>query len=368
MSAGALKNHFSSKTTIVNTLILVLAVVGAFVFPLFSDGPLIGVGLVALIYAMRNFTWNIAGGFAGALSFAHVGAFGMGAFSVAILTWTYGWNVWLSILVGIVLSGILGVVISLVMTRFGVNALFFTLGTLALSLALAALAASWSVTGKVEGLQNLTSEEGLLHLQWFTDSAPLYYVSLVILIVIVIITAFIIKRTKFGRSLPFIREDPQMAASMGINVVRNQAGAMGLSMGLTAIPGSLMAQYTNFVSYESVLTLEVGISMLVGAIIGGSTTLAGPIVAGIGIAALEEGLRSFDASSSSVSSFTQILYAVIVIVLIKFGSAGLVPLWNSLLRRVFREDGQAAVETMEDPPPEEVGGMMPGKRKDGARA
>jgi branched-chain amino acid transport system permease protein len=366
--SAVFKRHFSSKTTIVNTVIVVVAVLWAFVFPLVSDGPLIGVGLVALIYAMRNFTWNIAGGFTGAISLAHVGAFGIGAFSVAILTWTYGWNVWLSIAFGIGLSAVLGVVVSLVMTRLGVNALFFTLGTLALSMALAALAASWSVTGGVDGLQNLTSEEGLLYLQWFSDSAPLYYVTLVILIVIVIGTAFIVKRTKFGRSLPFIREDPQMAASMGINVVRNQAAAMGLSMGLTAIPGSLMVLYTNFVSYESVLTLEVGISMIVGAIIGGSTTLAGPIVAGVGIAALDEGLRAFDASSSAVSSFTQILYAVIVIVLIKFGSAGLVPLWNSLLRRLFREDWNSAVGTVEDEQPPEESGQRPGKRKDEARA
>lgn len=332
------KNHFRTLDTPVkrvNGAIVAAALLGAILYPFVVDGPLVSVGFVALVFAMRNFTWNIAGGFAGLLSLAHVSAFGIGAFSVGILTWTHGWNIWLAMLVGIVLSGLLGVAVSLVMSRFGVNAFFFALGTMALSLALSGIAASWSVTGAVDGLQNMTTEEGLLHLQWFTNPIPLYFVALVILILMVIGTSWMMKRTRFGRSLPFIREDPQMAASMGINVVRNQAGAMGISMGLTAISGTLMAQYVNFVSYDSVLSLEIGIAMLVGAIIGGSSTLAGPIVAGIGIAALEEALRSFAVSSSNVSSYTQIAYAVIVIILIRFGANGLVPLWNSLLTRLL---------------------------------
>ena len=319
----------------INTVIAVLSIIAAFAFPLVVDGALVAVGFVALIYAMRNFTWNIAGGLAGMLSLAHVAAFGIGAFSVAILTWGHGINVWIAIVIGMILAALLGSAVSLIMSRFGVNEFFFALGTAALSLAVAGIAASWSVTGKVSGLQNDASGEGFLQLQWFLDPKPLYYVALVMLILIVLFTAWMTSRTRFGRSLPFIREDPEMAASMGIDVVRNQALAMGLSMGLTAVPGALIAQYTSFVSYESVLTLEIGILMMVGAIIGGSSTLAGPIVAGIGIAALEEGLRSFEVTSSSVSSVTQIIYAAVVILILRLGADGIVPMWNALLDRLL---------------------------------
>lgn len=337
MIQTSLRSVLSSKTSTVNTLIVLLAVAFAFIYPFFVQTPLIGVGFVALIYSMRNFTWNIAGGFTGALSLAHVGAFGIGSFAVAILTWGHGWNVWLAILVGVVLSALLGAAVSLVMTRFGVNAFFFAIGTLALSLALSGLAASWSVTGQVDGLQNTTTAEGLLHLQWFTDAKPLYYVSLVTLIGMVIAVSYFMKCTRLGRSLPFIREDPQMAASMGINVKRNQAWAMAISMGLTAVPGAFMAQYTNFVNYESALALTIAISMIVGAFIGGATTLAGPIVAGILIAVLEEWLRSFEVTSANVSSVTQIIYGLLVILVIRFGASGIVPMWNAALKHIFKE-------------------------------
>lgn len=325
----------------VNAVVTTVAVVAAFAFPLVVSAPMVGTGFVALIYAMRNFTWNIAGGYGGLLSLAHVAAFGLGGFSVAILTWQRGVNAWLAVVVGVLLAAVVGFLVSLLMSRFGVNAFFFALGTLALTLAFAGVAAAWSFLGDTNGFAYSGTDEGLVHLIWFIDATGFYYVALTLLVLIVVGTAWMIRFTHFGRSLVFVREDPVMAASMGIRVVRNQALAMALSMGLTAIPGALIAQYVQFVSYESILTVEVGIAMMVGTIIGGAGTLAGPIVAGIGIAALEEWLRSFDVSSANVSSYTQIVYAVLVILLLRFGSGGIMPLWDNGIRRLFGSGASA---------------------------
>ncbi len=348
----------------VNAAIVSVAVVVAIVFPLFATPSLIGVGFVALIYALRNFTWNIAGGYAGLLSLAHVAAFGIGAFAVAILTWRYGFNAWFGLLAGVAVSAAVGFLISLLMSRFGVvNAFFFALGTLALSLAFAGVAAAWEFLGAANGISNTGSGEGLLRLQWFIDPSGFYYTALAFLIVITIGTAVLMRFTHFGRSLPFIREDPVIAASMGVRVIRNQAVAMALSMGLTAIAGTLLAQYVQFVSYESVLTVEIAVAMLVGSIIGGAGTLAGPIVAGIGIAVLEELLRSFAVSSANVSSYTQIAYAVLVIVLLRFGTGGIMPIWESLVRMVFGA-GRRSTATA-DGSGEGQGGAVAGLAKHG---
>src|SRR5688572_15920154 len=130
MTIRELFARFDTPVKKINAVIATVAVVVAVIYPFAVEAPLVGVGFVALIFAMRNFTWNIAGGLTGLLSLAHVAAFGIGAFAVAILTWTHGWNVWLAILVGMALSAVVGVVVSLIMSRFGVNAFFFALGTL----------------------------------------------------------------------------------------------------------------------------------------------------------------------------------------------------------------------------------------------
>jgi branched-chain amino acid transport system permease protein len=334
-----------------NTVVVAAALGIALIFPLVADKALIGVGFVAIVYAYRNFAWNIAGGYVGSLSLAHASAFGVGAFSVAVLTWGHGWNAWLALAVGVVLAALLGLVASLLMSRFGVNAFFFALGTMAITLALQGVAASWKVLGAADGLQNRGSDQGLAHLQWFLDPAPFYYLALTILVVVTIATALLMKRTRFGRSLPFIREDPVMAASMGVPVVRNQALAMAISMGLTAVSGTLLAQYVQFVSYESVITLEIAVAMLVGTIIGGAGTLAGPIVAGVGIAVVEELLRGLEVSSSDVSSYTQIIYAALVILLLRFGAHGIVPLWEAAIGRLTLARLRRRPPAEEDMPP-----------------
>lgn len=319
-----------------NTVVVAAGLLVALVFPLIADPALIGIGFVAIVYAYRNFTWNIAGGYVGMLSLAHASAFGIGAFAVGVLTWGHGWNPWLAMLIGVAVAAVVGLGTSLLMSRFGVvNAFFFALGTMAITLAFQGVAASWDVLGSANGLQYTGAEEGFAHLIWFIDPTPFYYIALAFLVLVTLATAFMMKRTHFGRSLPFIREDPVMAASMGIPVVRYQAQAMTISMGLTAVSGTLLAQYVQFVSYESVLTLEVAVAMLVGTIIGGAGTLAGPIVAGIGIALVEELLRGFEVSSSNVSSYTQIIYALLVIVLLRFGAHGIVPLWEATIERLF---------------------------------
>jgi branched-chain amino acid transport system permease protein len=336
IAAGTpMREFFSSKVRIVNTIIVVAAVVYAFFFPALENKSRVGIGFVALLYAFRNSTWNIAGGFTGMLSMVHAAAFGIGAFSIGVFTWENGWNAWISLVIGVILSAILGLAVSLLMSRFGINAFFFALGTLAITAALNGLAAGWDVVGDVDGLQYKGDQEGLLHLQWYVNPVPFYYLTLVMLILLTIGIAVMMRRTHFGRSLPFIREDPRVAASMGIPVVRYQALSLALSMGLTAITGSLLAQYIQFASYDSVLTIEIAVAMMVGTLIGGAGTLAGPIVAGIGIAAVNEALRSFDVSSAAVSSYTQIIYSALVILLLRFGAHGIVPMWNGMLERIF---------------------------------
>jgi ABC-type branched-subunit amino acid transport system permease subunit len=58
--------------------LLAIAVAFPFVFP---SPFLVNFGVLALFYAFIGQSWNIAGGFAGQLSFGHVAFFGVGAYA-----------------------------------------------------------------------------------------------------------------------------------------------------------------------------------------------------------------------------------------------------------------------------------------------
>ena len=65
------------------------------VFPLLFPSPfMVNFGVLALFYAFIGQSWNIAGGFAGQLSFGHVVFFGAGAYTATILQLRFGLNPW----------------------------------------------------------------------------------------------------------------------------------------------------------------------------------------------------------------------------------------------------------------------------------
>src|ERR1700740_2751485 len=63
------------------------------------------------IYAVLGLSWNLLGGYAGAVSFGHSAFFGAGAFAVTILFAMFGVSPWIGIPVGVLVGSVLGTVI-----------------------------------------------------------------------------------------------------------------------------------------------------------------------------------------------------------------------------------------------------------------
>jgi branched-chain amino acid transport system permease protein len=64
-------------------------------FPLVFSSPfMVNFGVLALFYAFIGQSWNIAGGFAGQLSFGHVVFFGAGAYASTIFQLRFGFSPW----------------------------------------------------------------------------------------------------------------------------------------------------------------------------------------------------------------------------------------------------------------------------------
>ena len=87
--------------------------------------------------------------------------------------------------------------------------------------------------------------------------------------------AFVLHRTGFGRRLRAVANDPQAAELSGINTRRVSAIAWGISGGLAALAGVLLAPLT-------VLSLTFGFTVMLGAfaaaVIGGFGSLRGVVV------------------------------------------------------------------------------------------
>src|SRR3982074_2922369 len=73
--------------------------------------------LLSFLFGGLALAWNIAGGYAGLISFGHSAFFGVGAHTSPILSVRYGITPWIGIWIGALLAAALGSVLALICAR-----------------------------------------------------------------------------------------------------------------------------------------------------------------------------------------------------------------------------------------------------------
>src|SRR3954468_8125366 len=69
------------------------------------------------LWAGLALAWNIAGGFAGLISFGHAAFFGLGAYTSTILSVHYGITPWIGMWLGAILAAAFGALLAMVCAR-----------------------------------------------------------------------------------------------------------------------------------------------------------------------------------------------------------------------------------------------------------
>ncbi len=96
--------------------------------------------------------------------------------------------------------------------------------------------------------------------------------------------------SRFGRKLRAIRADENLAAQIGINLLRTKMTAFVTSALIAGLAGGMMAHYTNYIHPE-LFSFANSFSMIMGMIVGGIGTTLGAILGGGVAMGLPEILR-----------------------------------------------------------------------------
>ncbi len=244
---------------------------------------------ITLLWGGVALSWNIAGGYAGLISFGHAAFFGIGAYTSTILLVNYGVSPWLGLWLGGIFAAAFGITLALIGARL--RGPFFILSTLAAAEVVRIGALNWtSLTGGAEGLW-ITPTKSIANMVFASRSA---YVALVLgYAIIVYLVSKAIERSRYGLVLFAVRDDEDAASAAGVNPLTARTGAMGLSAFLTAIGGSLFAQYFQFLDPTYVISPELSFQFALLAALGGLGTAIGPALGAIVIMPLSELLRSY---------------------------------------------------------------------------
>jgi branched-chain amino acid transport system permease protein len=107
--------------------------------------------VLSFLFGGLALAWNIAGGYAGLISFGHSAFFGVGAYTSTILLVRYDLTPWIGIWIGALIAAALGATLALICARL--RGPFFILSTLAFAEVIRIGALNWSsLTGGAVGL------------------------------------------------------------------------------------------------------------------------------------------------------------------------------------------------------------------------
>lgn len=227
-----------------------------------------------LSYAVTLLGLNLLTGWTGQISVGHGAFVALGAYVAAFVMTRFGIPYWLAIPLAACVSFGAGYL-------FGIPALRFEGHHLALLTFVLAICLPQIL--KAPALASLTGGVGGITLAkpappaWLpiSDDLFLYGLSCVVFLV-ALFFAHNLGRSRIGRALLAIREQPTAASAMGINVPFFKTVTFGVSAGLAGAGGGLSAVLVQYVSPES-FSIFLSVSLLVGVVVGGLGKTSGAI-------------------------------------------------------------------------------------------
>ena len=298
--------------------LLLLCLALAFIFPMLEKDPSHqNLAILVLMAAQLGVAWNMIGGYAGQVSLGQVAFYGLGAYTSTILFSKFGVNPWLAIPAG----GLVAAGISLVIgwSCFRLKGHYFAMATIAVAEIIQIIFTNWEYAGAAVGL-NLPMEEGWKTLI-FSTKEPYYYLALALLL-LTLGANYAIEKSFLGYYFRAIKDEPDAARSLGVNLSRYKQLAFAISSFFTALGGSLYAQKELYIDPGSVLHTGLSIKMALVSILGGVGTLFGPLLGAGVLTLIEEGTRVIFGGSGRGTDL--IIYAALIVVIAVYYPAGVI--------------------------------------------
>lgn len=277
---------------------------------------LLGEMLIAGLFAM---SLNLILGYGGMVHFGHAAFYGIGGYTLAILTQKYAVPVVLAMLVAPLVSAAVSVVIGWFCVRR--VRLYFAILTLAFGQLIYILVfQARDFTGGDDGLQGLARPEVL-------SSPNNFYLFTLLVFVCCFAVLRILTHAPFVLTLRAIRENPERAQFIGVNVRRHQLITFVIGAFFAGIAGMLFALHNRFVAPD-MLYWTTSSEPILSSLLGGMFSLSGPVIGGGLLVFLHQAINR-------ITQFWPFVLGVLTVGLVLIAPTGLVGLvrrWVGLVR------------------------------------
>lgn len=292
------------------------------VLPEFSITLLNYIGL----YAIVAVGLVLLTGVGGLTSFGQAAFVGLGAYTTAFLTTTYGLSPWLTLLIGLAITAAVAYFLGFITLRMGGH--YLPLGTIAWGISLFFLFGNVEFLG---GHTGITSIPAVSLFGWELKSGHQFYYLIWLVVLLAIVAIRNLLDSREGRAIRALRGGVVMAEAMGVNTQRTKIIIFLIAALLASASGWLYAHLQRFVN-PTPFALTQGIEYLFMVVVGGMGHVWGAVLGAGLITVLKQWLQDWLPQILGQSgNFEIIVFGIAMVIVLQKARVGLWPAIVKLL-------------------------------------
>ncbi|HUP85835.1 MAG TPA: branched-chain amino acid ABC transporter permease [Acidimicrobiales bacterium] len=244
------------------------AAVVVLVVPAMREAFEVNIYTQAVVFAIIGLSLNVLLGYVGQISLGHQAFVGIGAFTSAYMVSVQGQSFFVAVAVAMVVGALQALVLGAVSLR--IKGLYFALITLSYG-----LVAEQSIF-QIQSLTGGGAGQAAPKPSAFSTDLRYYYLCLAFLGAVIWVDHRMM-RTKGGRALLALRENPRVASTFGVNVKVFTLFAFTVSGVFAGLGGALLAHNDTFVVAD-IYNFRLALVFVIMTVVGGLRSRTGVIV------------------------------------------------------------------------------------------
>jgi branched-chain amino acid transport system permease protein len=250
-------------------------------------------------------------GYAGQISLGQAAFYGIGAYTTGILTTRFGFPIYLSLPLAIMLTVTIAYLVGVPTLRLKGH--YLAMATLGLGEIVHIIFNElFDLTGGPSGFGSIPIIR-IFGIKLHNDTR--YYIFVWAIVAIILFISLNIINSRIGRALKAIHKEERTAATLGIHTARLKQMIFVISAGFAGLAGFLYAHYVTFLS-PGTFSLHFSILLVTMVAVGGMEHIWGAVIGTVVLTILPEYLRFF-------KDFDILIYGIILMAIMLLRPEGL---------------------------------------------
>ena len=267
-------------------ILIIAAVLPLIPYFFHVNNYVLNIFMQAVTYGIAVLGMTVVLGYTGQINLAQAAFFGLGAYAVALGTVFFGFDFWVSLLLGIAVAALAGFVLGLTTLRLGGH--YLAMITISFQQIFDLVLVNWAdVTRGPDGISGI-ARPSLFGYQLTDDKS--YLLLCVAVLYVALFLVWWLPKTRLGRAMRAVRENELAAEVTGVKTLAVKVVAFTLCAALAGIGGALYAAGFAYVSPDN-FNFKVSIEFLTMALLGGAQSPFGAALGTVLLILLPEWLR-----------------------------------------------------------------------------